>query len=234
MARLPALIDLITSFGDVERKTVEGQARALRDAGLITPSKRGVGAAHVTLDDAAMLLLASMSTSSVMLSPEIVQVYADLGNDNGINWFDDGLLLPTMNKSLLLYYPLYYAPTAFSALKIMISYSDRCWNFCDYDSILGHEHEFDLENRQVSVTLNTTHRLMSVEIKDLHTIDPTQIGTSSALGANRVFTNRTQFRMTWAELGADPFRPGGRPRRTSAVTVSGEALYDLNQLIKAP
>ena len=53
MARLPALIDLLTSFGGGERKTLDAQSRMLRDAGLLSPSKRGVGAAAMTTEDAA-------------------------------------------------------------------------------------------------------------------------------------------------------------------------------------
>ncbi len=233
MARLPALIDLIVSFGDVERKTVDGQARALRDAGMITPSKRGVGAAHITFDDAAILLLASMCTNSVTFSPEISQQYSKLSNAFRNNLDDDLFLLPNINREILMYYPLYYADTALNALKIMIEQADKCWNFCDYETTQGRDNAFDFDNRQVSVTLNTTHRAISVEIKDLYTTDLNQIIYPSAQNMSNIFANKTQFRMTWADFGNDMSQYDDIPRRTSAVTVSGEALYELNQLVKS-
>ena len=233
MARLPALIDLIVSFGDVERKTVDGQARALRDAGMITPSKRGVGAAHITFDDAAILLLASMCTNSITFSPGISQQYAKLSNAFSNNMEGDLFLLPNIKREILMYYPLYYASTALDALKIMIKQADKCWNFCDYDTIQGREIAFDFNNRQVSVTLNTTHRAISVEIKDLYTTELNQTRDLSAQNMSKIFANKTQFRMTWADFRNDKSQYDDRPRRTSAVTVSGEALYELNQLVKA-
>ena len=75
MARLPALIDLLVSFGGVERRTFELMARVLREDGLLTQGKRGVGAAHVTARDAATLLLATMATNSPSAAPDVVRSF---------------------------------------------------------------------------------------------------------------------------------------------------------------
>jgi hypothetical protein len=57
MARLPQLIDAVSKTSGRDRSSVEHWARAIREAGLITTTKRGVGAAEMTTRDAANLLI---------------------------------------------------------------------------------------------------------------------------------------------------------------------------------
>jgi hypothetical protein len=57
MARLPQLIDAVSKTSGRDRSSVEHWARAIREAGLITTTKRGVGAANMTTRDAANLLI---------------------------------------------------------------------------------------------------------------------------------------------------------------------------------
>ncbi|MCJ2030931.1 hypothetical protein MKK50_16295 [Methylobacterium sp. J-043] len=64
MVRLPALLDLLATFGGYERATWEVFARQLRDSGHLPRSKRGRGAQQATLRDAAKLIIAGMATSN--------------------------------------------------------------------------------------------------------------------------------------------------------------------------
>lgn len=64
MVRLPALLDLFATFGGYERATWEVYARQLRDSGHLPRTKRGRGAEHATLLDAAHLIIAGMATSN--------------------------------------------------------------------------------------------------------------------------------------------------------------------------
>lgn len=78
MAKLPALVGLIASLPGAERKTVELQARVLREAGLLTKGRRGGGAADVTSLDAAVLVLAHLATDGASSAPEAVSGYHGL------------------------------------------------------------------------------------------------------------------------------------------------------------
>ncbi len=64
MARLPALIDALARHDRRGYSTIAHIARQVRDNGLILSSKRGVGAAVMTVKDAATLLLATCGDSS--------------------------------------------------------------------------------------------------------------------------------------------------------------------------
>ena len=64
MARLPALIEAIARHDRRGQATIAHIARQVRDEGLIRSSKRGVGAAIMTVKDAATLLLATCGDSS--------------------------------------------------------------------------------------------------------------------------------------------------------------------------
>jgi len=78
MARLPALVDLVSGFGCFQRIRVDQQARTLREAGMLSPSKRGTGASEVTSRDAACLLMAVLATDAAVWCPEAVGAYASL------------------------------------------------------------------------------------------------------------------------------------------------------------
>lgn len=64
MARLPALVDALAEHDRRGRPTIAHIARQVRDSGLITSVKRGAGAATMTFDDAATLLMAACGDSS--------------------------------------------------------------------------------------------------------------------------------------------------------------------------
>lgn len=57
MARLPALIDALAAVDGRPRVTIDNVGRAIREAGLIQTTKRGLGAAEMTARDAAYLLI---------------------------------------------------------------------------------------------------------------------------------------------------------------------------------
>lgn len=79
MARLPALIDALTTCDERPRGAIDHVARTLREAGLIQTTKRGRGAAEMTARDAAALLLGLYGLADA--SPDAiaqVQVLADL------------------------------------------------------------------------------------------------------------------------------------------------------------
>lgn len=62
MARLPALVDVLGEFDIRGRSTVEHIARVIREDGLIQTTKRGRGAAQMTAEDAASLLIGLNAT----------------------------------------------------------------------------------------------------------------------------------------------------------------------------
>jgi hypothetical protein len=64
MARLPGLIRALALHDRRGEKTIAHIARQVRDAGLISSTKRGVGASSMTFADAATLLLAVCGDSS--------------------------------------------------------------------------------------------------------------------------------------------------------------------------
>lgn len=57
MARLPALVDALAAADGRPRGAVDHVARAVREAGYIQTTKRGRGAAEMTVQDAAALLI---------------------------------------------------------------------------------------------------------------------------------------------------------------------------------
>lgn len=59
MARLPALVDALAEVDPRTQASLNHIARLARDAGLITSTKRGAGAANMEYDDAAKLLMAA-------------------------------------------------------------------------------------------------------------------------------------------------------------------------------
>lgn len=245
MARLPALIDLLTSFGGGERKTLDAQSRMLRDAGLLSPSKRGVGAAPMTTQDAATLLLAYMATDAAASTPEIVQRYGGLTNylydDPDYDHFN-----PRYNRANIMFWPLYNAKTSLEALTIMIDGAERCWDFCrdkerattqDGKSTLSHlaalgrwRESFDA--RRVAVSLDRVGRTLSVTIDDIYvhksSYNPYYL---SEYDKDDILSDRT-FSHRWAEFqrydddDADPLM-------TKLVRVSGQALLKINNLIKS-
>lgn len=244
MARLPALIDLLTSFGGGERRTLDQQARMLRDAGMLSPSKRGVGASVMTTGDAAALLLAYMATDSAASTPEIVQRYAGLTNymyeDPEYDRFQ-----PPYSRANLMFWPLYSARTSLDALKAMIAASDSCWDFCREESsepkqeskptlahlaTLGRWREaFDA--RRVAVSLDRVGRSLSVTIDDVYVHKSSyKPYYSSAYDKDDIFANRT-FSHRWAEFGRYDDEDTD-PLMTKVVRISGQALLKINQLLK--
>lgn len=59
MARLPALVDALAEVDPRTQASLNHIARLARDAGLITSTKRGAGAAKMEYEDAAKLLMAA-------------------------------------------------------------------------------------------------------------------------------------------------------------------------------
>lgn len=74
MARLPAVIEVIARHDSRGAKTIENYARVIREAGLLPRGKRGVGAPHMTAEDAANLLMGLCGTSEAAKAPEAVKL----------------------------------------------------------------------------------------------------------------------------------------------------------------
>lgn len=78
MARLPPVLELLARIDGRPVPTMDAVARQLRAGGFLSQSRPGNGAAHVTNDDAANLLLAIMGTDSPAAGPRTVDVYRGL------------------------------------------------------------------------------------------------------------------------------------------------------------
>lgn len=245
MARLPALIDLLTKLPGAERKTLELQARTLREAGLLSPSKRGVGAAAMTIADAAVLLLAHMATDSAASAPEIVQRFSSLTN----YLYEDpeyDLLQPRHTKASIMFWPLYSARTSLDVMKIMIENSDRQWNFCrDVQSqsdqtkksalerlaVLGAQREA-FEARRTWISLDRVGRSLTVTIDDIYEHKSSyKPYYSTKYDKDDIFSKRT-FSHSWAEFNR--YDEDEDPWARNIFEVSGQALFAINQLIKQP
>jgi hypothetical protein len=80
MARLPQLIDQVSKTSGRDRASVEHCARAIREAGFITTTKRGVGAASMTARDAANLIIAANAAESTKEALQAVPQFRRLKN----------------------------------------------------------------------------------------------------------------------------------------------------------
>ncbi|HEX4196219.1 MAG TPA: hypothetical protein VHZ26_02130 [Caulobacteraceae bacterium] len=78
MARLPALIDDLAKHDPRGRATVEHVARVVREAGLIQTTKRGRGAADMTVSDAAALLIGLCCTEVPKDAPDAVREFKEM------------------------------------------------------------------------------------------------------------------------------------------------------------
>ena len=78
MARLPAFVADLAAHDRRGRPTVEVIARTIRERGLISTTKRGRGAADMTTEDAAALLIALCVSESPASAPEITSRFLAL------------------------------------------------------------------------------------------------------------------------------------------------------------
>lgn len=78
MAALPAFAEVMAPYDGRSVSTLRVVAAHLRDAGLFSVGKRGWGALHVTHEDAAALVLASLWTDGPAASPRAVEVLSTL------------------------------------------------------------------------------------------------------------------------------------------------------------
>src|SRR4051812_38888419 len=76
--RLPKVLDQLAEFGAHDRKTWEVFARALRDSGDLPRTKPGMGAAHITVEELATLVLAGLVTASPAKAAHAVRHYRKL------------------------------------------------------------------------------------------------------------------------------------------------------------
>lgn len=103
MAKPGELAELIARLFKLEEATVRQQARELRDHGLMTKEKAGRGAGSMTALDAAHLLVAAASTTSVKKSAAVVQDYRSclVRKSDGANkrqWNNDFLPDPALTS----------------------------------------------------------------------------------------------------------------------------------------
>jgi hypothetical protein len=78
MARLPQLIDAVSKTSGRDRASVHHWARAIREAGFITTTKRGVGASNMTTRDAANLLIGLFGADTPRDAAKAVQEFRSL------------------------------------------------------------------------------------------------------------------------------------------------------------
>ena len=79
MAKSGELIDAIAhAAGNLDSVTVGSYYRAIREAGLTTPSARGRGAADMTIRDAANLIIAIGASNTAKGAPDVVKEYRSL------------------------------------------------------------------------------------------------------------------------------------------------------------
>ncbi|OHV15652.1 hypothetical protein BK022_17535 [Methylorubrum extorquens] len=246
MARLPALIDLIASFRGGERKNLELQARFLREAGLLSHGKRGSGAPPVTAEDAAILLLAHLATTSATSAPDIVQRYSKLSNC----LYEDPeyeRYWPKYSRANLMFWPIYSARTSLDALKTMIIAADRCWNFCRDTpdpreegektglaalKALGDRREAFRARRAV-VTLDKVYHSLSIVIDDVYEHKWSHKPYYSADHDRDDIFAASTFSHRWAEFNRYDEDEDDPPLFATAG-VSGLSLYKINQLIQTP
>lgn len=242
MARLPALIDLIASFRSGERKNLELQARVLREAGMLSRGKRGSGAPPVTFEDAAILLLAHLATTSATSAPDIVQRYSRLNNclydDPEYDWYQ-----PRYNRANLMFWPIYSARTSLDALKTMIITADRCWNFCRNApepleeegtglaalKALGDRRE-EFRARRAMVTLDKVSPSLSIVIRDVYDHKWSYKPYYSAEYDHDEILATKKFSHRWVEFNRYD-EDEEDPALLDMTGVSGFSLYRINQLI---
>lgn len=79
MAKLPKLIEALAEVDERPRSTLEYIARTVREGGELPTTKRGSGAAEMTLRDAANFLIgASVAEASPKDAPKLVRLYRAL------------------------------------------------------------------------------------------------------------------------------------------------------------
>ncbi len=78
MVRLPALIDDLAKHDTRGRPTVQLIARNVREHGLIQTTKRGRGAAEMSVADAAALLIGVCVADTPSTAPEAVRIFTSL------------------------------------------------------------------------------------------------------------------------------------------------------------
>lgn len=78
VARLPALVDAFCEIDERPRGSIDHVARVVREAGLIQTTKRGRGAADMTAEDAAWLLLGLYSIGQASDAAIAARLYAAL------------------------------------------------------------------------------------------------------------------------------------------------------------
>jgi hypothetical protein len=80
MARLPALVAALAEEDDRDAGTLNLVARTVREAGHMATTKRGVGAAGMTVRDAANLLIGAYGAESPKEAPAAVAMFRTLRN----------------------------------------------------------------------------------------------------------------------------------------------------------
>lgn len=78
MARLPALVDALVQIDGRERVLIDNVARAVREAGFIQTTKRGRGAAEMTAQDAAALLVGLYGSAGMADAPRVVDAFSQM------------------------------------------------------------------------------------------------------------------------------------------------------------
>lgn len=73
MARLPAVIEVVAKHDRRSPATISNYARVIREAGYLPKGKRGVGAAHLSPEHAANLVMALAGASEAVSGPLAIE-----------------------------------------------------------------------------------------------------------------------------------------------------------------
>ncbi len=96
MALLSTLVKVIAEVEDMDETYVSGVARYLREASLVSQAGRGRGAAHMSIADAANLLIGVNGSSTAKASPETVRVFRALACSDDLRVTGQDLVAPAL------------------------------------------------------------------------------------------------------------------------------------------
>ncbi|NEU14898.1 hypothetical protein G3T14_22870 [Methylobacterium sp. BTF04] len=239
MARLPALLDLMTEFGVAERRTLEVYARKLREAGLISEGRKGVGAARVTPRDAAMIVLATMVTDSPSAGPNLIAEYGSLKILPGYRREDDLAKEERISKREaginIEFDHLYDANTSIDALENLIKSPDYFWvpelnlfsQPIERDKF-GKIIRRNFLNRYVTAKFDRAHPNLEIKVEDsIEVFENDEFGNKSSVKFDITipFERKWSKRISFGETN-------DRPRFIKTVAYDGRLLMDIANLIK--
>ncbi|MCC7046733.1 MAG: hypothetical protein IT562_08490 [Alphaproteobacteria bacterium] len=124
MSKLPALVSALSDCDERGRSTIEHIARVVREAGFIPTTKRGAGAAEMTIREAANLLIAANASETPKEAAMVITPYRALtplhhrSSDDALPILSE--ILTAQNFGVALERLIELAPTFLGALSAHI------------------------------------------------------------------------------------------------------------------